>query len=78
MLTSGRGGYEELLADRAHLDALWADRWLDKQTVAVAVTFNAYNTNTKLLTVARVFFKFSNTGRIEKVGRARAIEGSEL
>lgn len=36
--------------------------WTDKSTRSVAVDFNLYNTNTKLLTVARVVFEVDFTG----------------
>ena len=39
-----------------------ADKWTDQSTRSVAVNFNLYNTNTKLLTVARVVFEVDFTG----------------
>ena len=40
------------------------DRWVDQATRAVSVQFNAYNTNSKLLTTVRIVFEFRNTGRV--------------
>jgi polycystin 2L1 len=66
----GTGGYSVIipLNKTAGLDLianLKKNRWTDKSTRAVVVNMNLFNRNTKLLSVVRILFEFSFTGRIE-------------
>ena len=67
----GTGGYVvELPLDevqgRAAVEELFRDRWTDRGTRAVVVSFNLYNTNTRLVTVVRVLFEFFPDGHLVK------------
>lgn len=46
------------------LQQLERDRWVDQQTRAVALTFNLYNTNTRLATTSRFLIEFYSSGAL--------------
>lgn len=63
----GTGGFVTVLPIDHNLAAetlqqLKADGWTDRGTRAISVSFSLYNTQTKLLTSARVLFEFFNSG----------------
>jgi hypothetical protein len=70
----GTGGYVVAIPDN-HTDAgptiaqLIQDEWLDRATRAVAVDFNLYNTNTRLVTVVRIVFEMFPSGHMLKWAR---------
>ena len=75
----GKGGYVVLLptdeaAGRAKVEEMFVDRWTDRGTRAVAVSFNLYNTNTRLLTVVRILFEFSPGGHMVKSAKTFTIK----
>ncbi|KAK3248640.1 hypothetical protein CYMTET_41895 [Cymbomonas tetramitiformis] len=68
---AGDGGFPVFVAPdkkEAHIviAELMADRWIDKQTRELRITFNAYNANLLMFTVFQLSFEFGNSGRIEK------------
>ena len=58
----------------AVLSQLEADRWTDEGPAAVAVYFNLYNTNTRLLSTVRILFEFGNTGHVIKSAKIFTIK----
>ena len=48
-------------------------RWVDEGTRAVAVTFSAYNTNSRLLTVSRFLVEFFSTGAVQPSWTVRSL-----